>query len=521
MYAGKTLFAQIMDFLPWKTFHRLVSRHEGNRGVRTLPCADQFRVLAIAQLTGRESLRDIQATLSAQSAKLYHMGIRSPIRRSTLADANERRDWRIHAEFAQRLIAQARALHADEDPGLDLDSTVYALDSSTIDLCLSVFPWARFRSTKSGVKLHALLDLRGSIPAFIHVSEARRHDVNVLDLLVPEPGAFYVMDRAYIDFARLFHLHSLGAFFVVRAKSNTRFRRRYSRPVDKPAGVLCDQTIVLTGVRGRMRLEGGARVSSETIYRFVWRDKRKGGDLHTHLRHSSKKRRKRYGKNDFRGRIPDRVDISERPDIVDARARFGDWEGDTVVGAGHRGGLVTLAERRSRLLLAAPIPRKTKAETAEALCRVTNGLDSIIDTITYDNGREFSDYAAVSGATGSDAYFARPYRSWERGLNEHSNGLLRQHFPKSMPLDAVTDVQVRRAVSRINHRPRKCLGFKTPVEVLQNAYDSGEITGSRLAVDVARDAIQVCGAYGFVRTLQGEQSHHRLGNAKPYGFRES
>ena len=248
MYAGKTLFAQIMDFLPWKTFHRLVSRHEGNRGVRTLSCAEQFRVLAFAQLTGRESLRDIEASLSAQSAKLYHMGIRSPVRRSTLADANERRDWRIHAEFAQRLIAQARALYAGEDLGLELDNTVYALDSSTIDLCLSVFPWALFRSTKSGVKLHTLLDLRGSIPAFIHVSEARRHDVNVLDLLVPEPGAFHVMDRAYIDFARLFHLHSLGAFFVVRAKSNTRFRRRYSRPVDKSAGVQCDQTIVLTGV---------------------------------------------------------------------------------------------------------------------------------------------------------------------------------------------------------------------------------------------------------------------------------
>ena len=248
MYAGKTLFAQIMDFLPWKTFHRLVSRHEGNRGVRTLSCAEQFRVLAFAQLTGRESLRDIEASLSAQSAKLYHMGIRSPVRRSTLADANERRDWRIHAEFAQRLIAQARKLYAGEDLGLELDNTVYALDSSTIDLCLSVFPWALFRSTKSGVKLHALLDLRGSIPAFIHVSEARRHDVNVLDLLVPEPGAFYVMDRAYIDFGRLFHLHSLGAFFVVRAKSNTKFRRRYSRPADKSAGVLCDQTIVLTGV---------------------------------------------------------------------------------------------------------------------------------------------------------------------------------------------------------------------------------------------------------------------------------
>ena len=179
MYAGTTLFAQVMDFLPWKTFHRLVARYEGNRGVRTLSCAEQCRVLAFAQLTGRESLRDIEASLSAQSAKLYHMGIRSPVRRSTLADANERRDWRIHAEFAQRLIAQARALYSGEDLGLELGNTVYALDSSTIDLCLSVFPWALFRTTKSAVKLHTLLDLRGGIPAFLHVSHAKMGDVKV------------------------------------------------------------------------------------------------------------------------------------------------------------------------------------------------------------------------------------------------------------------------------------------------------------------------------------------------------
>ena len=251
MYAGTTLFAQVMDFLPWKTFHRLVARYEGNRGMRTLSCAEQYRVLAFAQLTGRESLRDIEASLSAQSAKLYHMGIRSPVRRSTLADANERRDWRIHAEFAQRLIAQARALYAGEDLGLELDNTVYALDSSTIDLCLSVFPWALFRTTKSGVKLHTLLDLRGSIPAFIHVSHAKMGDVKVLDLLIPEPGAFYIMDRAYLDFTRLNTVHTMGAFFVTRAKSNTKFRRRYSRPVDKSAGLLCDQTVVLTGVKSK------------------------------------------------------------------------------------------------------------------------------------------------------------------------------------------------------------------------------------------------------------------------------
>ena len=251
MYVGKTLFAQLMDFLPWTTFARIVDRHGGDHRVRALPCTEHFRILAFAQLTHRESLRDIEASLSAQSAKLYHMGIRSPVRRSTRADANERRDWRIYAEFAQRLIAQARTLYADEDLGLDLDNTIYALDSSTIDLCLSVFPWALFRSTKSGVKLHTLLDLRGNIPAFIHVSDAKLHDVNVLNLLVPEPGAFYLMDRAYIDFERLFLMNNLGAFFVVRAKSNTRYRRRYSRKVDKSTGLRCDQTIILTGVHSK------------------------------------------------------------------------------------------------------------------------------------------------------------------------------------------------------------------------------------------------------------------------------
>ena len=231
-------------------------------------------------------------------------------------------------------------------------------------------------------------------------------------------------------------------------------------------------------ISGRPGMEGGAWVSHETIYRLVWSDKRAGGDLHTHLRHSAKKRRKRYGKHDFRGRIPGRVDISERPAVVETRARFGDWEGDTVIGCGHRGGLVTLAERKSRILLAGRISRKTKTETADALCRITRGLEGILDTITYDNGREFTEHALVSRATGSDAYFARPYHSWERGLNEHSNGLLRQYFPKSMPLDRITDGQVQRAVSRINNRPRKCLGFKTPIEVLQNAFDSGEISVS-------------------------------------------
>ena len=247
MYTGKTLFAQLMDFLPWTTFSRIVDRYDGDRRVRTLPCTEQFRVMAFAQLTYRESLRDIEACLSAQSAKLYHMGIRSPIKRSTLADANERRDWRIYAEFAQRLIAQARKLYAEEDLGLDLSNTVYALDSTTIDLCLSLFPWAPFRSTKAAVKMHTLLDLRGNIPSFIHVSDGKMHDVNALDLLIPEPAAIYLMDRAYLDFERLCQLHDAGAFFVTRAKSNAVMRRVYSAPSDRAQGIICDQTVTLVG----------------------------------------------------------------------------------------------------------------------------------------------------------------------------------------------------------------------------------------------------------------------------------
>lgn len=247
MYSGKTLFAQLMDFLPWTTFTRIVARYGGDHRVRTLACTEHFRILAFAQLTYRESLRDIEACLSAQAAKLYHMGIRSPVKRSTLADANELRDWRIYAEFAQRLIMQARTLYATEDLGLDLANTVYALDSTTIDLCLSLFPWAPFRSTKAAVKMHTLLDLRGNIPSFIHISDGKLHDVNALDLLIPEPGAIYVMDRAYLDFERLFTLHQAGAFFVTRAKSNTDFRRIYSAASDREQGIICDQTIALAG----------------------------------------------------------------------------------------------------------------------------------------------------------------------------------------------------------------------------------------------------------------------------------
>ena len=246
MNIGKTLFAQLMDFLPWTTFARYVQRYGGDSGVRTLPCAEQFRIMAFAQLTYRESLRDIEVCLSAQAGKLYHMGLREPVKRSTLADANELRDWRIYANFAQRLIDQAKKLYAQEDLGMALSNTVYALDS-TIDLCLSVFPWAHFRSIKAAVKMHTLLDLRGSIPSFIHVSVGKLHDVHALDLLIPEAGAIYVMDRAYVDFARLHVLHLAGSFFVTRAKSNLDAHRVYSSATDRNTGVICDQAIALDG----------------------------------------------------------------------------------------------------------------------------------------------------------------------------------------------------------------------------------------------------------------------------------
>ena len=249
MYEGKLVFAQLMDHLPMHTFRRTVARFGGDRWVKSFSCQEQLRAMAFAQLTYRESLRDIEICLSAQALKLYHMGFREPVRRSTLADANETRDWRIYADFAQRLIVQARKLYADEEFGLDLKNSVYALDSTTIDLCLSVFPWAHFRTTKSAVKMHTLLDLRGNIPSFIHISDGKLHDVNALDMLVPEPGAIYVMDRGYVDFARLYALHQSGAFFVTRAKSNMDAKRVYSGPSDRENGIICDQTIKLIGVQ--------------------------------------------------------------------------------------------------------------------------------------------------------------------------------------------------------------------------------------------------------------------------------
>ena len=247
MNVGKTLFAQIMDFVPWTSFSRIVDRHAGNAGVRRMNCAEQFRVMAFAQLTWRESLRDIEVTLGANASKLYAMGLRHSVHRSTLADANESRDWRIWSDVAALFIRRARKLYANEDLGLDLTNTVYALDATTIDLCLSLFDWAPFRSTKAAVKMHTLLDLRGSIPAFIHVSDGKMHDVNVLDILPIEAGAFYVMDRGYLDFTRLYRMHQAGAFFVTRSKRGMDSRRVYSAVTDRTTGVICDQRIALNG----------------------------------------------------------------------------------------------------------------------------------------------------------------------------------------------------------------------------------------------------------------------------------
>jgi hypothetical protein len=247
MNHGRLVFAQLMQHLPLTTFRRCVSRYQGERKVHSFSCLDQFLCMAFAQLTARESLRDIEACLRSQRSKLYHLGIRSAVARNTLANANAVRDWRIFAEFAQSLIGIARPLYVDEPFGVDLKDTVYALDATTIDLCLSVFPWAHFQSTKAAIRLHTLLDLRGNIPTFIHISDGKLHEVSVLDQLLPEAGAFYIMDRGFLDFERLYHFHQAGSFFVTRAKSNTRLQRRYSHPVDRSSGLLCDQTVFLTG----------------------------------------------------------------------------------------------------------------------------------------------------------------------------------------------------------------------------------------------------------------------------------
>lgn len=265
MYTGKLVFSQVIDHLPMHTFRRCVRRYHGHHKVQSFTCLDQYLCMVFAQLTYRESLRDIETCLRSQRHKLYHMGLRGNVSRNTLANANATRDWRIYADFAQRLIATARRLYADEPLAAELDSTVYALDATTIDLCLSVFPWASFVPTKAAVKLHTLLDLRGNIPTFVHITDGRVHDVRALDELAPEPGALYVMDRGYVDFTRLYRLHQARAFFVIRARDNLQFRRRYSHRVDRATGLVCDQTIILTGAHT-------PRYYPETLRRIKVRD---------------------------------------------------------------------------------------------------------------------------------------------------------------------------------------------------------------------------------------------------------
>jgi hypothetical protein len=246
MNVGKTLFAQVMEFVPWKTFGRIIARHKGDCGVRALSCADLFRVLAFSQLTWRESLRDIEACLAANQTKLFHMGLAQPPARSTLADALNIRDWRIYQALASRLISRARALYA-QDSVLAMDATIYALDATIVDLCLGLFEWAPFRSARAGIKLHTLLDLRGAIPAFLYISEGKLNEMKVLDFLPIEAGSFYVMDRGYLDFRRLFAMHQTGAFFVIRAKSTLDTRRVYSGVSDRNRGVICDQRVTFNG----------------------------------------------------------------------------------------------------------------------------------------------------------------------------------------------------------------------------------------------------------------------------------
>jgi len=247
MFAGRLIFKQVMDYMPLPTFRRCVEKYKGDFNVKTFSCLDQFLCMAFAQITHRESLRDIEICLRSQNKKLYHMGIRGRVSKSTLAEANEKRDWRISAEFAQSLIGTARGLYREDSFLEELNETVYALDATTIDLCLSVFPWASFRKNKAAVKLHTLLDLKGNIPTFIHISDGKLHDVNALDLLRLEAGSYYVMDRGYLDFERLYAFNQIPAFFVTRAKANMQFQRRYSHPVDKETGLRCDQTIILSG----------------------------------------------------------------------------------------------------------------------------------------------------------------------------------------------------------------------------------------------------------------------------------
>ena len=274
MNTGKTIFSQVMEFLPIYEFRKCVQRYQGDYKVQIFSCMDQFLCMAFAQLTCRESLRDIESCLRFMQPKLYHMGIRGQVSRNTLANANNQRDWRIYADFAQVLIHQARGLYLEDPFGVELENTVYALDSTTIDLCLSLFPWAHFRKNKGAIKLHTLLDLRGPIPSFIDITDGKFADVKILDILIPEAGSFYIIDRGYLDFARLYAMHQARATFITRAKSNTQCRRLYSRPVDKTTGLRCDQTILLTGAQSAKDYPEQLRLvkffDSETNKRFAF-----------------------------------------------------------------------------------------------------------------------------------------------------------------------------------------------------------------------------------------------------------
>ena len=260
MNTGKTIFSQVMEFLSLYEFRKCVQRYQGDYKVQSFSCMDQFLCMAFAQLTYRESLRDIESCLRFMQPKLYHMGFRGLISKSTLADANNQRNWHIYADFAKVLIHRARKLYLNEPFGVELEQTAYALDATTIDLCLSLFPWARFRKNKAAVKLHTLLDLRGSIPTFIDISDGKLYDANILDILIPEAGSFYIMDRGYLDFMRLYALHQAQAFFIVRAKSNLQARRIYSHPVDKSTGLRCDQIVMLTVYKSAKDYPGQLRV---------------------------------------------------------------------------------------------------------------------------------------------------------------------------------------------------------------------------------------------------------------------
>jgi hypothetical protein len=272
MFEGKLVFSQLMDHLPQHSFRRCVERFGGDRSIKSFSCQDQFRSMAFAQLTYRDSLRDTVTCLNAQRSKLYHMGIRGPVRRSTLADANERRDWRVYAAFATALIAIARRQYAGDAFGAALDGAAYALDTTTIDLCLSLFPWAHFQRRKAAVKMHTMMDLRGNIPTVVHIDDGKSYDTDILDVIVPEAGAVYVMDRGYLDFARLYRLTTAAAFFVVRAKAGQRLRRLASRPVDRSSGIICDQTV-------RLAIRQSAKRYPDRLRRIRYRDPKSGKTL--------------------------------------------------------------------------------------------------------------------------------------------------------------------------------------------------------------------------------------------------